>query len=48
MEEEQEQQEATLEVRMEMVEDEIELLKTDVLPMLLEIRERVRSRDEEV
>jgi len=44
---EQEQQEDSVEVRVAAIEDELELLKTNVLPMLLDIRERLLARDEE-
>lgn len=48
---EQEQEfmnEETLENRIAVIEDELELLKTNVLPTLLEIRERILARDKEV
>jgi hypothetical protein len=40
--------EETLENRIALIEDELELLKTNVLPALLEIRERILARDKEV
>lgn len=42
---EQEQQDS-FEARIAAVEDELELLKNDVLPMLLDIREQLLARDE--
>ena len=35
-----------IENRITLIEDEIELLKNNVLPMLLEIREHLLARDE--
>jgi len=43
---EQEQQEDGMEARISAIEDELELLKNNVLPMLLEIREHLLARDE--
>ena len=43
---EQEQQEDGMEARITAIEDELELLKNNVLPMLLEIREHLLARDE--
>jgi len=45
---EQEQLEDSFDARITAVEDELELLKNDVLPMLLDIREQLLARDEEV
>ena len=45
---EPEEQEDSVEARITSIEDEIELLKNNVLPMLLDIRERLLTRDEEV
>ena len=44
----QEQQEEGIAARIAAVEDELELLKNDVLPMLLDIREQLLTRDEGV
>ncbi len=45
---EPEEQEDNIEARITLIEDELELLKNNVLPMLLDIRERLLARDEEV
>ncbi len=45
---EPEEQEDSVEDRITLVEDELELLKNNVLPMLLDIREHLLTRDEEV
>ncbi len=44
----EEQEEDSTEARITLIEDELELLKNNVLPMLLDIRERLLTRDEEV
>ncbi|NQU97441.1 MAG: hypothetical protein HQ548_07350 [Chloroflexi bacterium] len=43
-----EEQEDSIEARIAVIEDELELLKDNVLPMLLDIRERLLTRDGEV
>ena len=43
-----EQEQESIEARITTVEDELELLKNNVLPMLLDIREQLLARDEEV
>ena len=45
---EPEEQEDSVEDRITLIEDELELLKNNVLPMLLDIREHLLTRDEEV
>ena len=45
---EPEEQEDNIETRITLIEDELELLKNNVLPMLLDIRERLLTRDDEV
>lgn len=43
---ESEEQEDNVEDRITLIEDELELLKNNVLPMLLDIREHLLARDE--
>ena len=42
-----EEQNDSVEARIAAVEDELELLKNNVLPMLIDIREHVLARDED-